>query len=103
MEPASGRAPLAALNHAEAPPLGTAAKPPTSPLSFTQFHTGWMDKQESAFKAWLNAVLQPGTMSRDVECSHGALASRRLVARLRGLLWQIYSQDQELVRWVLLT
>ncbi|KAL4423889.1 hypothetical protein ABPG75_001190 [Micractinium tetrahymenae] len=97
MEPTAGRAPLAALNLAAAPPPRTASKPPPGPLSFTQFHTGWMDKQEAAFKAWLNAVLQPAATDGEAERSHGGLASRRLVARLRGLLWQIYSQDQELV------
>lgn len=100
MEPTAGRAPLAALNQAAAllPPPHTAAKPPPGPLSFTQFHTGWMDKQEAAFKAWLNAVLQPAATAEEAERSQGGLASRRLVARMRGLLWQLYSQDQELVR-----
>lgn len=101
MEPAAGRAPLAALNQAVPPPLPrTATKPPPGPLSFTQFHTGWMDKQEVAFKSWLNAVLQPTSTSGESERLHGGLALRRLVARLRGLLWQLYSQDQALVRCV---
>ena len=66
----------------------------------------WMDKQEAAFKAWLNAALVPvaadsGSSSSGSEgplTAPGGLASRRLVARLRGLLWQLYSQDQELIR-----
>lgn len=57
-----------------------------------------MDKQETAFQAWLNAVLVPAPA--DSEGGSGGLASRRLVARLRGLLWQLYSQDQELIRCV---
>lgn len=59
-----------------------------------------MDKQEVAFKSWLNAVLQPTSTSGESERLHGGLALRRLVARLRGLLWQLYSQDQALVRCV---
>ena len=65
-----------------------------------------MDKQEAAFKAWLTAVLVPPPVDADGSSEGGAaaghcgLASRRLTARLRGLLWQLYSQDQELVRCV---
>lgn len=60
-----------------------------------------MDKQEAAFKAWLNAVLVPAPADADAGgegggAAHRGLASRRLTARLRGLLWQLYSQDQEL-------
>lgn len=102
-----GRPPLATLNQGptaagSAPPAQptSASKPrPQAPLSFTQFHTCWMDKQEAAFKAWLNAVLHPAAADADPQRAHG-LASRRLVARLRGLLLQLYSQDQELIRWV---
>lgn len=66
----------------------------------------WMDKQEAAFRAWLNTVLAPapadvdGSSEGNSTASHRGLASRRLTARLRGLLWQLYSQDQELVRCV---
>jgi abnormal spindle-like microcephaly-associated protein len=65
-----------------------------------------MDKQEAAFKAWLNAALVPAgadggsSSSSEGPPAPGGLASRRLVARLRGLLWQLYSQDQEMIRWV---
>ncbi len=64
-----------------------------------------MDKQEAAFQAWLNTVLAPAPVDVDGGSEggdaggHRGLASRRLTARLRGLLWQLYSQDQELVRW----
>ena len=63
----------------------------------------WMDKQEAAFKGWLNAVLVPaaaegGESDEGAAAQLHALASRRLVARLRGLLWQLYSQDAELIR-----
>ena len=65
-----------------------------------------MDKQEAAFRAWLNTVLAPapadvdGSSEGSSTAGHRGLASRRLTARLRGLLWQLYSQDQELVRCV---
>jgi hypothetical protein len=65
-----------------------------------------MDKQEAAFKGWLNTVLAPSAEAEAEAGANGggdagqpaALASRRLVARLRGLLWQLYSQDQQLIR-----
>jgi hypothetical protein len=63
-----------------------------------------MDKQEAAFKGWLNAVLVPAAAAgSDGDGVHTsvqpqALAARRLVSRLRGLLWQLYSQDQDLIR-----
>jgi hypothetical protein len=67
-----------------------------------------MDRQEAAFQGWLNAVLVPAAPEGTEECSSDgkgthsrqrALASRRFEARLRGLLWQLYSQDAELIRW----
>ena len=64
-----------------------------------------MDRQEAAFQAWLNASLLPaadGSSDGDggSEGGLGGMASRRLAARLRGLLWQLYSQDQDLIRFV---
>ena len=100
--PAGQRAPLAPANRQLPPqPVGKAGP---GPLDFTQYHTGWIDKQEAAFKAWLNAVLMAAPVDSEAGEGGGAatpaprgLASRRLVARLRGLLWQLYSQDQELI------
>ena len=102
--PLPPRQPLAALplNAAAAPLAGAKHRPPSAsaaPLDFTAYHTGWMDKQESAFKAWLNAVLQPVAVEGGE--GEGGLAGRRLAARLRGLLWQLYSQDDELIRCML--
>ena len=62
-----------------------------------------MDRQEAAFQAWLNTSLLPAADgSGDGDGGgEGGLASRRLAARLRGLLWQLYSQDQDLIRFVM--
>ncbi|KAK9814207.1 hypothetical protein WJX72_002306 [[Myrmecia] bisecta] len=77
--------------HADAADAARAARPRQS---FSYFHTGlWMDKQERAFTAWLNSVLVPG---RNDEAAD-ALAARRLAARMRGVLWRLYSQDAEII------
>ena len=59
-----------------------------------------MDKQEAAFKAWLNTILLPepaagGSGSSGGGRQGGALASRRLAAKVRGLLWRIYQRDEQ--------
>ena len=55
-----------------------------------------MEKQERAFQAWLNSRLSvaPSTGSG---LESPALAARRMAAQVEGLLWQLYSQDQQLV------
>ena len=46
-------------------------------------------------QVWLNSVLAPVKAG---ELAHEqALAGRRLTARVRGLLWRLYSQDAGLV------
>lgn len=47
-------------------------------------------------KEWVNATLLP-VAADPADVGHAALASRRLAARVRGLLWRIYSQDSELI------
>ena len=51
-----------------------------------------MDSQERAFTVWLNMVLggQDGT-------GGDSLADARTTARVRGVLWQLYSQDQAVI------
>ena len=98
------RAPLAALCAKLQQPATSAqraalAKPVATPASFTQYHTGWMDRQEAALRGWLNEVLAPAAPGGG-EGGGGGLASRRLVARLRGMLWQLYARDTELIRCV---
>lgn len=53
-----------------------------------------MDKQELAFKAWLNTILLPAAAEQAGSGQH-ALASRRLAARVRGQLWCIYQRDEQ--------
>lgn len=55
-----------------------------------------MEKQERAFTAWLNEVLVPAEPCGE-DPSAGALAAKRLAAQMRGLLWRIYSADEELI------
>jgi hypothetical protein len=54
----------------------------------------WQDKQETAFKAWLNMILLPATADHS-DGGRAALASRRLTAKMRGLLWRIYQRDEQ--------
>lgn len=54
-----------------------------------------MQKQEAALQVWLNSMLAP--VKADVLAHEQALAGRRLTARVRGLLWRLYSQDAGLV------
>lgn len=51
----------------------------------------------SVLQEWVNATLLP-VAADPSDVGHTALASRRLAARVRGLLWRIYSQDSELIR-----
>ena len=55
-----------------------------------------MEKQEAAFAAWLNYVLVPAK-SAEGEAASQALAARRLAAKARGLLWNLYSADKEVI------
>ena len=82
-------------------PAGGSAGSSPGPKTFTGVHTAWMDKQERAFKEWLNTTLLP-VAADPADVAHAALSSRRLAARVRGLLWRIYSRDSELIRWGLL-
>lgn len=47
-----------------------------------------------AFKAWLNTILLPAAAD-SAEVGQHALASRRLTAKVRGLLWRIYQRDEQ--------
>lgn len=53
-----------------------------------------MDKQEAAFTLWANTVLQP---DEEHVLSAKALSSRRLGARVKGLLWKLYSEDEGVI------
>jgi hypothetical protein len=52
----------------------------------------WMQKQERAFTAWLNARLAPPKPPAEAAEAQ-ALASKRAAARVRGILWRMYSAD----------
>lgn len=56
----------------------------------------WMDKQEAAFAAWLNSMLVPASSAEEGAASQ-ALAARRLTAKVRGLLWHLYSADKDII------
>ncbi|GAB4814747.1 hypothetical protein N2152v2_001793 [Parachlorella kessleri] len=78
------------------PAPGSANKGALVGKTFTHFHTSlWMDKQETAFKAWLNTILLPATSDQQGDGGQAALASRRLTAKMRGLLWRIYQRDEQ--------
>ena len=63
----------------------------------------WLEKQELAHTAWLNALLVPGASAQGLERNLGASAAcwddetgvsdARAVAKVRGLLWRMYSRD----------
>ena len=53
-----------------------------------------MQREEAALQAWLNSLLAP--VKDGVVAQQAALAGRRLTARMRGLLWHLYSRDAEL-------
>ena len=55
-----------------------------------------MEKQERALQAWLNRRLIVAPVTDD-GLKSPALAARRMAAQVEGLLWQLYSQDQQLV------
>ena len=55
-----------------------------------------MEKQERALQAWLNSRLIGAPITGD-GLGLPALAARRMAAQVEGLLWQLYSQDQQLV------
>ena len=55
-----------------------------------------MEKQERALQAWLNSRLNVAPLTGD-GLELPALAARRMAAQVEGLLWQLYSQDQQLV------
>jgi hypothetical protein len=53
-----------------------------------------MEKQEKAFKAWANSVLEPldgHLLNAD------SLADKRMAARVRALLWKLYSEDEGVI------
>lgn len=50
----------------------------------------WLEKQEKAFRIWLNALLAPQTPAPEDE---GGLAAKRLFARVRGQIWHMYCSD----------
>ncbi len=56
----------------------------------------WIEKQEAAFSAWLNCVLVPAKTTEEGLASQ-ALAARRLAAKVRGLLWHLYSADTDVI------
>ena len=53
-----------------------------------------MDKQETAFTIWANSVLQP---DEEQVVLADDLASKRLAARVRALLWRLYSEDEGVI------
>lgn len=55
-----------------------------------------MEKQERALQAWLNSRLSVAPKTGN-GLELPALAARRMAAQVEGLLWQLYSQDQQLV------
>jgi hypothetical protein len=53
-----------------------------------------MEKQEKAFKVWANSVLEPldgHLLNAD------SLADKRMAARVRALLWKLYSEDEGVI------
>ncbi|KAA6419435.1 MAG: abnormal spindle-like microcephaly-associated protein [Trebouxia sp. A1-2] len=56
----------------------------------------WIEKQEGAFLAWLNSVLVPAKATEEGPAGQ-ALAARRLAAKVRGLLWHLYSADTDVI------
>ena len=55
-----------------------------------------MEKQEAAFAAWLNCLLVPAKSGEEGPTGQ-ALAARRLAAKVRGLLWHLYSADKQVI------
>ena len=53
-----------------------------------------MDKQEKAFTIWANSLLQPDD---EQVVTATDLASKRLGARVRALLWRLYSEDEGVI------
>ena len=52
-----------------------------------------MEPQERAFTAWLNNVLDPP----GDDATRGSMAVQRSTARVRGLLYRLYSQDEGVI------
>ena len=50
-----------------------------------------LQREEAALQAWLNSLLAP--VKDSVVAQQAALAGRRVTARMRGLLWHLYSRD----------
>ena len=57
-----------------------------------------MDKQERGFTVWLNAVLLP---SEEGLTGADSLATLQLAARVRALLWKLYSEDEGVINVML--
>ena len=53
-----------------------------------------MDKQEKAFTIWANSVLKLEDERVVIAID---LASKRLGARVRALLWRLYSEDEGVI------
>ena len=53
-----------------------------------------LQREEAALQAWLNSLLAP--VKDGVVAQQSAMAGRRVTARIRGLLWHLYSRDAEL-------
>ena len=53
-----------------------------------------MDKQETAFTVWANSILQP---DEEQVVLASDLASKRLGARVRALLWRLYSDNEGVI------
>jgi hypothetical protein len=84
-------------HRAVVPELGKIGSGSSSRTADTQpgSSLSWVEKQEAPFTAWLNSVLVPPGLDPTGEGLR-ALSSRRMTARVRGLLWGLYSQDAEL-------
>ena len=57
-----------------------------------------MDKQERGFTVWLNSVLLP---SEEAPTGADSLATMQLAARVRALLWKLYSEDEGVINVML--
>ncbi|CAL8472299.1 g11841 [Coccomyxa elongata] len=66
--------------------------------TFSFLHKGlWLEKQEKAFRVWLNAALAPPPPGDPEGGDGGGLAATRLEARVRGALWHLYCGDPDVI------
>ena len=54
-----------------------------------------MEKQEKAFTVWANSVLRP--LDVDLLQTHTSLSDGRMAARVRAMLWRLYSEDEGVI------